>query len=173
MIALIRPEVYMPIYGYPHMLHGNARNAYALGYPENRVIIGKNGQIMEFSEKDFRITEMFVPHRLITIDGEMIGYSKEDTLHERYQLSLNGTIAVSIAKKAGNYLIKTDTAGIPALHDIPKLEQRIEEELLKILSSQMQSFRDVDHLKKHLSKKAHDIIFEEIGKEPVVLITLF
>jgi ribonuclease J len=30
MIKLIRPEVYVPIYGYPHMLHGNAKNAYKL-----------------------------------------------------------------------------------------------------------------------------------------------
>lgn len=30
MISLIRPEVYVPIYGYPHMLYGNARNAYEL-----------------------------------------------------------------------------------------------------------------------------------------------
>lgn len=42
MIALIRPEVYIPIYGFPFMLHGNAQNAYDLGYDEEHVLIGKN-----------------------------------------------------------------------------------------------------------------------------------
>lgn len=113
MISLIRPHVYIPIYGYPHMLHGNARNAYKLGYPEDRVIIGNNGRIMEFTATDFRVTDFHVPHRLMTVDGNMIGFSNESHLHDRYQLMNSGVVAVSVAKKGGEFIIKAEFAGLP------------------------------------------------------------
>lgn len=30
MITMLKPEYYVPVYGFPHMLRGNARNAYDL-----------------------------------------------------------------------------------------------------------------------------------------------
>lgn len=51
MIRLINPKYYVPIYGYPHMLRGNARNAYDLGYKEENVAILKNGKILEFTKE--------------------------------------------------------------------------------------------------------------------------
>ncbi len=99
MIELIRPEVYVPIYGFPFMLHGNAKNATELGYKDDHILIGKNGQIFEFTTDSFKLTNMYASHRLVTVDGNMIGYTKEDTLHDRFQLSTGGAMVVSIAKK--------------------------------------------------------------------------
>lgn len=40
----------IPIYGYPHILYGNARNAYKMGYNHEHVLISRNGQIMGFTK---------------------------------------------------------------------------------------------------------------------------
>jgi hypothetical protein len=170
MISLIRPEVYVPIYGFPFMLHGNAKNAYDLGYDENHVLIGKNGQIFEFTADSFKLTNMYAPHRLVTVDGNMIGYSKEDTLHDRFQLSTGGAMVVSIAKKAGEYLYQFDNVGIPKMSEFPHLEKKLVQLLDTILAGDISKFRDVEALKKHIAKKIGDTVFDEIAKEPLVMV---
>jgi ribonuclease J len=170
MISLIRPEVYVPIYGFPFMLHGNAKNAYDLGYDENHVLIGKNGQIFEFTKDSFKLTNMYAPHRLVTVDGNMIGYSKEDTLHDRFQLSTGGAMVVSIAKKAGEYLYQFDNVGIPNMSEFPHLEKRLIQVLDTILQGDISKFRDIEALKKFIAKKIGDTVFDELAKEPLVMV---
>ncbi|MFZ4461204.1 MAG: ribonuclease J [Patescibacteria group bacterium] len=170
MIGHIRPEVFMPVYGYPHMLHGNARNAYEMGYSKDRVLITRNGQVVEFTKDDYKLTDMYVPHRLLTVDGYMVGITKEPELHDREQLKAGGVIAVSIAKKPGDFLFKLDTAGFPGFHNFPRLEDRIIDFLDNTLKNEIQRFPNADAFKTHASKKVADIIFEETGKEPMVLV---
>lgn len=160
----------MPIYGFPFMLHGNARNARDLGYTDDKIIIGKNGQIVEFTKDDFRVTNAFISHRLTTVDGNMIGYTREDILHDRYQLSIGGAVTVSIAKKADRYLFQFATNGIPRLDEFPKLQTKIEDFLNDTLSGDMSRFKDVEHFKKTVAKKIGDLIFDELAKEPIVTV---
>jgi ribonuclease J len=87
MIGLLRPEFYIPIYGFPHMLRGNARNAYDLGFPKSKVPILRNGKILEFTKDSMRETDQYASKKLITVDGRMVGYTTEKELHDRYQIS--------------------------------------------------------------------------------------
>ena len=75
MISLVKPEYYIPIYGFPHMLRGNARNAYDLGYPKNKVPILRNGKLLEFTKDAMIETDQYVSKKLITVDGRLVGYS--------------------------------------------------------------------------------------------------
>jgi ribonuclease J len=172
MISLIRPEVYVPIYGYPHMLHGNARNAFELGYTPDKVPLLSNGQILEFSEDSYELTEQYVPHRLLTVDGSLVGMTKESHLHDRYQMCLNGVIVVSVAKAKGEYLIRTDARGMVELEDMPKVLHKIEDNIRMTLRSDMEKFADVSQFKKFVAKKTLDTIFLATGKEPMVLVTV-
>lgn len=170
MISLIRPEVYMPIYGFPHMLHGNARNAKSLGYTDEKIIIGKNGQIIEFTKDSFVITNQFIPHRLTTVDGNLVGFTREPTLHDRYQLSLGGSVIVSMVKKGHEFLIELDSIGFPSFKELPKLDAKIREVIHTILAHDLDRFSDVSQFKKFVAKKVGDCIFYELAKEPVVTV---
>ena len=171
MISLLRPQIYMPIYGFPHMLHGNAKNAKALGYTDDRIIIPRNGMIVEFTHDDYTIMPFTAPHRLITIDGRMVGYSRENTLHERHQLGTNGVVMLSIAKKTGKYLINIDSVGMPDIATIGQLQKKIEIFLTTVLENDMSRFPDAAQFKKYATKMVGDIICEETGKEPIVIVT--
>jgi ribonuclease J len=170
MISLIRPEVYMPIYGYPHMLYGNAKNAYEMGYSKEKVIISRNGQIIEFTKDDYRMTDMFVSHRLMTVDGYMVGLTKEREIHDREQLRQNGVIAISIAKKPGEFLYQIDLAGFPRIEEFPGLEDRICNFLDDTLKNELGRFNGVQDFKEYASRKIQDFILDETGKEPIVLV---
>lgn len=160
----------MPIYGYPHMLYGNAKNAYEMGYTKDKVIISRNGQIIEFTENDFRVTDMFVPHRLITVDGYMVGLTKEREIHDREQLRQGGVIAVSIAKKPDEFLYKIDLAGFPQMEEFPGLDERIYDFLDNTLKNELGRFQGVQDFKEYASRKIQDFILEETGKEPIILV---
>ncbi len=69
------------------MLRGNTRNAYDLGYKKDKVIILKNGKILEFTKEDARETDEYISKKLITVDGRMVGYTGEKELHDRFQIS--------------------------------------------------------------------------------------
>lgn len=75
MITLLNPEYYLPIYGFPHMLRGNMRNAYDLGYAKDKVIILKNAKILEFTKDSVRETDEYASKKLVTVDGRMVGYT--------------------------------------------------------------------------------------------------
>ena len=162
----------MPIYGYTHMIMGNAKNAAACGYSKDRIILGKNGQVIEFTKDSFSITPYFAPHRLIAVDGYTIGYTREEQIHDRYQMQVSGAMTVSIAKKGTQYLIRTESIGLPEFSNFPKLEPRLNEFLEQTLRSDLSRFKDVETFKSYLSRKACDIVHEEIGKEPAVMVVL-
>ena len=171
MISLLRPQIYVPIYGFPHMLHGNAKNARSLGYTDDNIVIPCNGMIIEFTKDEHEIAPYSAPHRLITVDGRMIGHTKENTLHERNQLGTNGVVMISIAKKTGKYVINMDSVGMPDVREIGQLAKKIEVTLTSILEQEMSRFESAEHFRKYAIRTVGDIIFEETGKEPIVVVT--
>lgn len=172
MIRLLNPKYYVPIYGYPHMLRGNARNAYELGYAKNRVPILKNGKILEFT-KDGRMreTDQYVSKKLITIDGRMVGYTGEKELHDRLQISTQGVVVVAISKKSGGYHIKYDSVGLPAITAIPGLERHLDETIRRVLQD-LSRFKDADAFARFVERKVGDAILREINKEPKVVVVV-
>jgi ribonuclease J len=109
MITLLKPEYYIPIYGFPHMLRGNTRNAYDLGYTKDKVIVLKNGKILEFTRETAKETDEYASHKLVTVDGRMVGYTGEKEIHDRYQIASHGVLVIGIVKKSGGFSIKYHT----------------------------------------------------------------
>lgn len=172
MIRLLNPEFYVPIYGYPHMLRGNARNAYDLGYPKSKVPILKNGKILEFlPDGSMRETDQYAPKKLVTVDGQMVGYTTEKELHDRFQISTQGVLVVAISKKSGGYHIKYETVGLPPVSHVPNLERHLDEVIRNILKD-LSKFKDAESLAKFAERKIGDIVLTDTAKEPKVVVVV-
>lgn len=172
MIRLINPKYYVPIYGYPHMLRGNARNAYEMGYDKKSVPILKNGKILEFSaDGSMRETDQYVSKKLITIDGRMVGYTGEKELHDRLQIAAQGVVVIAISKKTGGYHIKYDAVGFPAVGTVPGLERHLDEAIRHVLGD-LSRFKDADAFARFLERKVGDVILRETAKEPKIVVVV-
>ncbi len=169
MIRLINPKYYVPVYGYPHMLIGNARNAQQMGYKKENIAILRNGKILEFTDGKMHETEQYVSHKLLTIDGKMVGYTGEPELHDRYQISQNGVIVVTISKKGKNYHIKYRTVGLPLVSKIPGLEKALNERIQPILKD-LSRFKDEAAFIRYTEQKVGDTILHHTNKEPKVIV---
>ncbi len=132
----------------------------------------RNGRILEFSAEGFELMDQYAPHRAMTIDGSLVGMTRENHMHDRYQLQLNGVVVVSIGKRKGDYLIRTECRGMVALEQFPKLLSKIEEMIRNALQKDSEKFADVEQFKKFVAKKTGDAIFTAIGKEPIVVVTV-
>jgi ribonuclease J len=171
MITMLQPEFYIPIYGYPHMLRGNARNAYDLGYAKQNVPILRNGKLLEFTATEMRETDQYISKKLITIDGRMVGYTQEQELHDRYQISSQGVLVIGISKKTTGYHIKYDTVGLPPVSTVPSLEKSLDECVHSVLKD-LSGFKDAIAFSQYLERKACDVMLHEAGKEPKVVVVV-
>jgi mRNA degradation ribonuclease J1/J2 len=171
MITLIKPEYYIPIYGYTHMLRGNTRNAYDLGYTKDKVIVMKNAKILEFTKDEVRETDEYASKKLMTVDGRMVGYTGERELHDRFQISSQGVLVIGIVKKSSGFAIKYQTVGLPAVETLPTLEKSLDIAIKEILRD-IARFKDAEAFTTHVERKACDICLHEIAKEPKVVVVV-
>lgn len=171
MIQLLKPEYYIPIYGFPHMLRGNMRNAYDLWYAKDKVIIQKNAKILEFTKDAVRVTDEYASKKLMTIDWRMVWYTGERELHDRYQISSQGVLIIGIAKKSSGFAIKYQTVWLPAIDMIPSLEKSLDVAIHEVLRD-IARFKDAESFTAYVERKASDICLHDIGKEPKVVVVV-
>ena len=169
MITMLSPEYYIPIYGFPHMLRGNARNAYDLGYAKNKVPILRNGKLLEFTKESMKETDEYVSKKLITVDGRMVGYTTEKELHDRFQIQSQGVLVIGISKKSSGFTIKYETIGLPPVGQVPGLERALDGVIRNILQD-LSTFKDAESFALFVERKACDVMLHEIGKEPKVTV---
>ncbi len=56
------------------------------------------------------------------------------------------------------------------MSEFPHLEKRLIQLLDTILQGDISKFKDVEALKKYIAKKIGDTVFDEIAKEPLVMV---
>ncbi|HPO06114.1 MAG TPA: hypothetical protein PLQ36_03315, partial [Candidatus Gracilibacteria bacterium] len=151
------------------MLHNNARIAKGLGYTDENIFLAHNGQIMEFSSKDSRLTDEYISHRLISLDGYMVGYSDQEVLAERYQLQDSGMVLVQIKKNHKRFYLELRTLGLPSLDQLPDLKSAIWDGVLDICHAHENNLEAFE-VKKLIKKKVQNLCWSKIGKEPLVMV---
>ncbi|MCT4616990.1 MAG: ribonuclease J [Candidatus Gracilibacteria bacterium] len=171
MINLIKPEYYMPIYGERYMLHENAKIASGLGFNDDKILVLRNGETVEFN-KDSKVEKSgFVKTRYVSVDGGLVGMTRENHLHERKQLQDSGVIVVAITKKANTYKTEIIASGLPNINkDLANLKKKINDKAIEMMHNDKKISEDIEKGRKHLAKKLGALIYQEIEKEPIVKI---
>lgn len=103
MIRMVNPKYYVPIEGNLHLLHDNANVARELEWPQERIFITANGQVMEFAGGEGRLTNEKLPAAYVFVDGLGVGDVSEVVLRDRQLLAEDGmfVIIVTIDGKTG------------------------------------------------------------------------
>jgi ribonuclease J len=172
MIQEIRPEIFIPIYGHRFMIHSNANIARNLGYHFTKIFTPRNGQIMEFTKTSARLTEFFASHRLLTLDGYMIGATQEKHLAERHQLNQEGIIIINIDIKSSQNKVFIIPYGFPDLSLFTDLKKEIMDTVYSIYLQEKKEKQDRDVINRKIRRSVQSLIWKHLGKEPVIIITL-
>jgi ribonuclease J len=100
LLRMINPRYYVPIEGNHHLLYDNAQIALSLGWPEENVFIPSNGQVMEFSGGEAKLTKEMLPAEYVFVDGLGVGDVSDVVLRDRQMLAEDGMFVVIVTVDA-------------------------------------------------------------------------
>ncbi|MBB5833225.1 ribonuclease J [Brachybacterium aquaticum] len=90
---IVKPRNVMPVHGESKHLHANAELARMTGVPDDRVVVGFDGVVVDLVDGKVKVAGK-VDAGLVYVDGQTIGAATEDTLAERRLLSGGGVVTV-------------------------------------------------------------------------------
>ncbi|MBR2965796.1 MAG: RNase J family beta-CASP ribonuclease [Clostridia bacterium] len=96
LLALLRPEYFMPIHGEFRHLYANKDIAEFMGIPSKNIFISEIGQVLEVDKKGVRFNGS-VPAGKILVDGSGVGDIGAVVLRDRKHLAEDGLVVVVMA----------------------------------------------------------------------------
>lgn len=109
MLNLVRPKYFMPIHGeFRHLVY-HSMLAKKLGIPRGHIFILENGDVLEVSETEARVSGKVSAGRVF-IDGKGVGDVREMVLRDRLRLAHDGVVLILLAieKVTGNIVSGPD-----------------------------------------------------------------
>ncbi|MBQ2882132.1 MAG: ribonuclease J [Clostridia bacterium] len=102
--ALTKPKYFIPIHGEYRHLKKHAKLAQSMGIPENNIIVGDIGNIIEITDEKIEVVGT-VPSGKVLVDGLGVGDVGNIVLRDRMHLSQDGLIiAVEIVDDETRFL---------------------------------------------------------------------
>ena len=95
-LTLTKPRYFIPSHGEFRMLYRHAELASKMGIPNERIVLSKNGEILEFSEDGSLNFTGYTEGAGILIDGSGMGDVDEYVLNDRLRLADEGVVSVTI-----------------------------------------------------------------------------
>ena len=95
-LTLTKPRYFIPSHGEFRMLYRHAELASQMGIPNDRIILTKNGDILEFSRDGQLDFAGYTEGAGILIDGSGMGDVDEYVLRDRLRLADEGVVSVHI-----------------------------------------------------------------------------
>lgn len=104
MLNLVRPKFFAPVHGeYRHLIH-HAQLARDVGIGSSHVLIGDNGNVMEFTKESANIVGQVTSGKVL-VDGMGIGDVGNIVLRDRKQLSNDGILIVVVGMDSQSGLL--------------------------------------------------------------------
>ncbi|REJ36821.1 MAG: ribonuclease J [Bacillota bacterium] len=112
MLNLLKPRFLVPVHGeYRHMIL-HRRLAVEMGIPEERVLIGGNGDVFGFDGERGEIISG-VPSGTVLVDGLGVGDVGQVVLRDRQQLAQDGILIAVVGVRAGTAEIVVEPDVLP------------------------------------------------------------
>ncbi len=172
-LSITKPKFFIPVHGEYKHLYQHKATAMSVGIPENNIILGDNGFVIETDSVDIKVTGT-VPAGRVFVDGLGVGDVGSVVLRDRKHLAEDGLI-VAVAT------IDRDTGMILSGPDVVSrgfVYVRESEELLgeakKLLSETLQdcldrNIKDWNSIKTKMKDNLSNYIFEKTKRTPMIL----
>ena len=172
-LSITKPKFFIPVHGEYKHLYQHKATAVAVGIPEENVILGDNGFVIETDGVDMKVTGT-VPAGRVFVDGLGVGDVGSIVLRDRKHLAEDGLI-IAVAT------IDRDTGVILAGPDVVSrgfVYVRESEELLgearKLLTETLQdcldrNIKDWNSIKGKMKDNLSEFIFARTKRSPMIL----
>lgn len=173
MLALTKPQFFIPVHGEYKHLKKHAQLALEMGIPQKNIIIGEIGNVIETDGVDMRIVSK-VPSGRVLVDGLGVGDVGSIVLRDRKHLAQDGLIIVVIAiDKCSNTIASGPDIISRGFVYVRESEELIDESK-QILNKTLQNctihdLREWNSLKTKLKDALSEYIYSKTKRNPMIL----
>ncbi len=171
--VLTKPKFFIPLHGEYRHLHFHSQLAQKLGMPENHIMIGDIGDVIELSSSSMVSTET-VPSGSVLIDGLGIGDVGAVVLRDRKHLSEDGLLIVvmGVDHELGSVVSGPDiiSRGFVYMREADELVEGAREAARRALDA----FGPIDtsdwnHVKNDVRESVQRFVYDTIKRNPMIL----
>ncbi len=171
--ALTRPRYFIPVHGEYKHLAKHAQIAVSMGIPEERIIIGEIGNVIELDDKSIRVVSQ-VPSGRVMVDGLGVGDVGSIVLRDRRHLAQDGLIIVVIGiEKMTNTVVSGPdiiSRGFVYVRESETLMEEARQVILRALDKCTgQDLREWGTLKTKLRDVLSEYIYGKTKRSPMIL----
>ena len=171
-MALTRPKYFIPVHGEYKHLRKHADTAIAMGIPEENIIIGNNGDVIEVTNTKIAVSGKVTAGRIF-VDGSGVGDVGSIVLRDRKRLAEDGqiTVVATIDFDEGTILAGPDvySRGFVYVRESEELmagaKRLMTEKLEECLDRRN---RDRNMIRTALKDALSDYIFEKTKRSPMI-----
>jgi ribonuclease J len=170
MLSLLRPRYVMPIHGEYRMQAAHAKLAREAGVPEDRIILGENGSVVELARGGARLVDR-VDAGITFVDGLRVGEVQDVALRDRRRLADDGVLIVVTTMSSANggeiappELIARGFGESEELLDELRAEA---DRVVRELASEHAT--EIKLLQEHIHDAVGQIVYDRTRRRPMVL----
>jgi ribonuclease J len=171
--ALLQPKFFMPVHGEQVHLKAHADLAVSMGMPEENILTGVNGSVIELTKKSAKSTGTVTAGKIL-VDGLGVGDVGNIVLRDRKHLSEDGLIVVVVAidKKTAKTVSGPDivSRGFVYVRESEDLMVGARKAVLKVLKEcEAKKITDWSTMKAKIKEGLRNYIYEKIKRNPMIL----
>jgi len=179
MIALTKPEYFVPIHGERHKLILHAKLAQELGVDRDKCIISSDGQVIEcLPDGKIQITDEYIPNGYVMVDGLGVGDVGNIVIRDRQAMAQNGMlVAIGIVeRKSGKLVTSPDiiSRGFIYMRESEDLVNDARSMVRKIITESYEGGKqaDMSEVKERMRRELSRFLFKRTEREPMVIAVL-
>ena len=168
LIRLLQPRFFMPIHGEPRHQHHHAQLAHQIGIPRERILIAKNGDVIELDEESARVVE-HVDQETVFVDGSTVGDVGPAVLRDRDILARDGFVVAVLSLDATTKTVQNAqiiSRGFVYMRESEEFIQRIRTEALRAAQESSSVLRTVTE---RVQRALETFLLQETGRRPMII----
>ena len=172
MLSLVRPKFFMPVHGEYRQLVLHAKLAYAMGIPEDHIVVAEDGDIIEVSKDSISVAD-HVSNGNVFVDGLSVGDVGQIVLRDRKVLSQDGILMaiLTVDKETGQPIGGPDiiSRGFVYMRDSEELLNNARDRVLESFIGLNGHSSDWSFIKDKIKHTLSDFLYEKTHRRPMVL----
>ena len=175
MMSLVKSKYVVPVHGEYFMRHGNNEVAQSLGYDPKNTMMIENGDVIEITNGELKVTGEKIPCGYVLVDGLGVGDISQQVILDRQTMSENGVLLLVIPVDEKTQKIKGDievlTRGFIYMKEseeiINVIKQKADEAYRYILEKRSDLKRQ--EIKNYLREMLDKVVHEKTERNPLIL----
>lgn len=170
MLTMTKPKFFMPVHGEYKHLKRHADIAESLNIKSSRIVIAKNGDILELTKKTFKAVDKIQLSEMY-VDGTEIGDVAGEVIRERHLMSTDGILFITSVIAQGmalcepvivakGFISKENTK----IHNL--LKKEIEDKIRRLLIER----RSKEEIEDQLQKSVRNYLFKITRRSPLIVV---